>query len=93
MKDQLLNVVIGTVLSAAKMGGVQASASLLEDMSKPENWELVGTKFQIINTTTFYLFEFMLSFLQVELVVENTTVVRINLVTDEFKRIKYDEPE
>lgn len=89
MVDELTYIVLGTIGTAIKQGGLAVPTSEAEELTKFENWNFVDKEDYIISTRTNYLFEYRLRFMQVEIQIENTTIVGLNIVTDETKRICY----
>ena len=90
MLDEAKAIVLGVIGTAIKQGGIKCSQSEADELLKFENWELSNTQEYIIDRSTFLLFEYQLSFMQVELKIENNTVVGISLITDPMKRLKYN---
>jgi len=89
MLEEAKYIVIGTVGTAIKQMGLEVSQSQADDMLKIDNWKLADTQEYVIDRSTFLLYEYQLRFMQVELRVQNNTVVGINIITDEMKRLKY----
>ena len=89
MVDELKYIVIGTIKTAIQKGGLMISAGEQDELTNLDNWKHVDTEDYIINTMTKFLFEYRLRFMQVEIQVERTTIVGLNIVTDELKRICY----
>lgn len=89
MLDEAKAIVIGAVGTAIKEMGIKCSSSQAEDLLKFENWNLSHTKEGVIDYSTSLLYEYKLSFMQIELKIQHNTVVSINIITDPFKRISY----
>lgn len=90
MLDTAKAIVLGTVGTAIKQMGIKCSQTEADELLKFENWEFADSYETIIDRSTYLLFEYQPSFMQVELRVVNNTVVGINLVTDPMKRLKYE---
>ena len=89
MVDELKFIVLGTLRAAIGQGTVKVTDSEKEELINFDNWSLVDTEDYIISTKTNFLYEYRLKFMQVEIQMERTTIVGINIVTDELKRICY----
>lgn len=89
MLDQAKAIVLGTVGTAIKQMGIKCSQSEADELLKFENWKHVDSYETLIDRSTYLLFEYQPGFMQVELRIQGSTVVGINLITDPMKRLKY----
>jgi len=90
MLDEAKAIVLGTVTTAIKQMGIKCSQSQADELLKFENWELADTQEYVVDRSTCLLFEHQIDFMQVELKIQNNTVVGINIITDPMKRLKYE---
>lgn len=92
MKEQLLNIVMGVAGQLAYRSVLQISDSEKQELLEPSNWTFAGTNTALIMLNeTMYLFNYDKFFLQIQLTVKNNTVVKIDTITDETKKIAYGE--
>lgn len=95
MKEEIRHIVVGVVKSFAYAGGIKVPESFLPNLTDVDNWHYVDSKTMIINNQTTWCYEFKLPedssedpyFLQVELCTQFSTVISINVITNEEDKV------
>lgn len=94
MKEEIKHIVVGVVKSFAHAGGIKVADSLLPLLTEVDNWFYVDSKTMIINNETTWCYAFKMPddieeeyFLQIELCTRFSTVVSINVITNEEDRV------
>ena len=93
MKEEIRHIVVGVVKSFTYAGGIKASQSVIPLLTEADNWVYVDSKSMIVNNETVWCYQYQPPedtedyFLQVELCTQFSTVVSINVITNEEDRV------
>lgn len=94
MKEELKDIIIGTLGTFIETQALKVPSSLEEELKNKNNWFLITTKRQIINDSCMWCYQFREEedtstpyFIQIEIQTEFKTVVAINVITDEKNKI------
>lgn len=94
MKEEIRHIVVGVIKSFAHAGGIQVPESFIPMLTNVDHWHYVDSKTLIINNQTTWCYEFKTPdevdkayFLQVELCTHFSTVVSINVITNEEDKV------
>ena len=62
-----------------------------EQMRNPDNWQLEDSTENswLIKPVTLFLMSYRLRFLQIQFNLENNTIIKVDVITDETKKIRY----
>ena len=91
MIAQLLNVVLGVAGQMAYQDTFPISDSQKTEFIDPANWSFDGANSAIILLGEMqYLFTYKNFFIQVVLTVKNNAVIKVDIITDETKRVNFN---